>query len=137
MLLARDKRKGLYQVVEDERFKNFSIILGIADKMREAWVLNGFVAKDDTERKMLDSLKSELALDPVKEAHRLRAPNKSGTRNPKCFLARLTGEDLEREACCWRETPLDKLRQRGKDTGLEAYLDNLRNRLIPLLDHRA
>jgi len=48
-------------------------------------------------------------------------------------LDRLTDDDVMREGPCWRETPLEQLRQRGRETGLAAYLSEVEQRLVPLL----
>jgi hypothetical protein len=117
----------------EERFADWAMVVGIADKMREAWVLNGFVPATTAERTLLSRLKAELGLDPVADAHRLRALGESEPRNPKRMLTVLTGGDREREAACWKDPPLAELRQRGGSTGLAEFLDSLRDRLLPLI----
>ena len=55
-------------------------------------------------------------------------------RNPKVVLEELTARNDElREQQCWQETSLELLRQRGKYTGLTDYLDEIEQRLIPVL----
>lgn len=39
----------------------------------------------------------------------------------------------EREILCWQSTPLDVLRERGQQTGLTAYIIEIEERLIPIL----
>ena len=112
---------------------SLNVIVGIADKMREAWVLNGFIPRWEAEKKTLQNLKTALSFDPTREAERLRAAKPSDLRHPKRVLSELTAADAGRQACCWLETPLDELRQRGAGTGLAKFLDELRNRLAPLI----
>ena len=54
-------------------------------------------------------------------------------RNPKVVLEELTARNELREQQCWQETSLELLRQRGKYTGLTDYLDEIEQRLIPVL----
>jgi len=128
-----DKRVGLRQAAAESRFTSLNVIVGIADKMREAWVLNGFMPRGEAEKKTLQSLKTALSFDPTREAERLRAAKQSDLRHPKRVLSELTAADAGRQACCWLETPLDELRQRGAGTGLAVFLDELRSRLAPLI----
>lgn len=44
----------------------------------------------------------------------------------------LTAEDADREARCLTEAPLDRLRDRGEHSGLRAFLDEVKTRIIPL-----
>jgi hypothetical protein len=130
---SEDKRAGLRQATEEPRFASLSAVVGIANKMREAWVLNGFLPQSDAETQILRRLTTELSFDPTQAAERLRAAKPSEARHPKRVLSELTGDDLEREERCWLETPLDELRRRGAGTGLTAFLDELRERLTPLM----
>lgn len=130
---SEDQRAGLRQAAADPRFAGLTVVVGIADKMREAWVLNGFVPQSGEEAEALRRLTTELGFDPTRQAERLRAPNESEPRHPKRVLSELTGDDPSREERCWLETPLDELRQRGAGTGLTAFLDELRDRLAPVI----
>lgn len=131
---TEDGRAGLRQAVADPRFAKLHVVLGIADKMREAWVLTGFDPCTEVEAARLRELRGEIGFDPIREPERLRSSDKTATRHPKAALARLTGGDTEREEPCWSEPPLDQLRERGANCGLAAYLNELRERLVPLLE---
>jgi hypothetical protein len=55
-------------------------------------------------------------------------------RSAKRVLKHLVHGDPDREANCWKETPLQILRSRGVQTGLREYLEEVEERLVPLLD---
>jgi len=113
------------------------IIIGTADRMREAWVLNGFVPINSGEKQALADLIDLLKFDPCEEAHRLRSISKEEPdriRNPKVVLEQLTDGDDNREQQCWEETALEILRARGRNTGLTDYLEEIENRLLVILD---
>jgi hypothetical protein len=52
--------------------------------------------------------------------------------NRECWVRRLVGEDKDREETCWTGCDLEILRVRGAETGLAAYLDEIRSRIVPL-----
>jgi hypothetical protein len=128
-----DRREGLRQAAREPRFAALNPVVGIADKMRESWVLSGFSPATAAERAALAALKDALGLDPTVEPERLRAAAHSEPRHPKRALAELTGSDAAREARCWLDTSLAELRARGGRNGLAAFLDDTRDRLAPLL----
>lgn len=104
------------------------VVIGTADRMREAWVLNGFTPLNLEETQILEEIKTKLKFDPCEEAHKLRSNSweePDRVRNPKVAIAKLTGGDSSREQKCWEETSLDLLRARGKYTGLTVYLDEI------------
>jgi hypothetical protein len=135
----QDERRVRLEQVREERGQNLSdtaIVIGVADTKREAWVLNGFVPLDESEERLLADLRQRLLFDPTIEAHRLRATTADEPeriRNAKIILDILTQENQEREILCWQITPLDVLRERGKQTGLTAYIVEVEERLIPIL----
>jgi len=128
-----DRREGLRQAAAEPRFAGLHAVVGVADKMREAWVLNGFVAHTPAEQARLAQLRADLTFDPVCEAHRLRDHSEDAPRSPKRVLKRLTDGDAEREARCWLEPPLADLRSRGAKTGLGQFLDEASRHLTHLL----
>jgi hypothetical protein len=147
VLLIRDldnqpeRREGMEQARAQYsgRQPALKIVIGTADRMREAWVLNGFVPNDSTEEERLEAIRSQLNFDPCVEAHRLRsisAAEPDRFKNPKVVLRELTGGNNLREKRCWEETPLAQLRERGQDTGLTAYLEEVEQRLVPLIGYR-
>lgn len=101
-------------------------------------MLNGFVCAGQQEEENLEDLCQELELnfDPCLEAHRLRHSShtaRSNRRDPKLVVKRLTGGDWDREQECWTQTPLATLRERGVETYLTEFLDEVKNRLLPLI----
>ena len=130
-----DRKQGMEQArlehIEDR--PSIEIVIGIADRMREAWVLNGFIPLDPTEAQILARIKTKLSFDPCEEAHRLR-DEPGEERNPKLVIKQLTGGDIIREQQCWEETDLEILRSRGANTGLREYLEEVGQRLISILD---
>lgn len=144
VLLIRDldnqpeRRDGLEQarVEHIARQPKLEIVIGTANRMREAWVLNGFLPADRKEESILDNIKNRLTFDPCEEPHRLRSNSwdePERVRNPKVVLEQLTNNDKSREQQCWEETSLPVLQQRGKNTGLTAYLQEVEQRLIPVI----
>jgi hypothetical protein len=132
----RERKQGIEQVRTayiDEQ-PRIEIVIGAADRMREAWVLNGFVPLDSTERQILDQIKANLNFDPCEEAHQLR-DDPGEDRNPKVVVKKLTGGDISREQQCWEETDLEILRSRGTKTGLTDYLAEIEQRLIPIINN--
>ncbi|MEZ4861411.1 MAG: hypothetical protein R3C14_08895 [Caldilineaceae bacterium] len=133
-----ERRTSLEEAREEyaQRFSSLMVVIGLANRMREAWVLNGFLPLDKVEESILAELQQKLLFDPTLEAHRLRATTleePERIRNPKVVLNLLTKEDSERERHCWQSTPLDLLRTRGSTTGLTQYMNEVKERLAPLL----
>jgi hypothetical protein len=129
-----ERKQGIEQArleyTEDRPY--VEIVIGVADRMREAWILNGFTPLNVEEKQTLAQIKANLSFDPCEEAHRLR--DESGEeRNPKLVLKRLTGGNISREQQCWEETDLEILRSRGANTGLQEYLHEVEQRLISIL----
>ena len=108
------------------------MVLGCPDLEREAWVLAGFEPENDAERQMLAEERRALGFCPCEEAHRLRDPDDHAPRSPKRALRDLTGADDARAARCWEDADLDRLRARGKGSGLSAFLGEVREHLVGL-----
>lgn len=133
-----ERREGIEQARSEHinLQPKLEIIIGTADRMREAWVLNGFIALNQEERRILEEIKAKLNFDPCKESHRLRSNSEEEPdriRNPKVVVKNLTGEKMERERQCWEETSLELLRERGVHTGLTAYINEIEQRLTPII----
>lgn len=130
-----ERRRGIEQArsEHEDRQPQIEIIIGTADRMREAWVLNGFIPMNSEEKRILAQLKTKLTFDPCEEAHRLR-DDPGEDRNPKLVVKKLTGGDIIREQQCWEETDLEILRVRGANTGLREYLNEIEKRLISIFD---
>jgi hypothetical protein len=129
------RRQGIEQArsEHEDRQPQIEVIIGTADRMREAWVLNGFVPLDSEEKRVLAQIKTKLSFDPCEEAHRLR-DDLGEDRNPKLVVKKLTVGNIIREQQCWEETDLEILRSRGSNTGLRAYLNEVEQRLVSILD---
>ena len=132
----KDRRDGLMQAREDKQ-THLTTIIATPNPKREAWVMNGFVCENERERAELESIRREINFDPCLEAERLRYASHTSRpeRDPKKILQRLTAGDGEREERCWTETPLTTLRQRGSETFLTNYLDEIREQLLALFSN--
>lgn len=132
-----DRKAGLEQVRREDlqNPQSLQIVLGVANPKREAWVLNGFLPVNPVEEKILATLTQELHFDPCLEAQRLRAPRSipDQSRNIKKVVEQLTQGSQDRERQCWEETDLTMLKQRGLNTGLTEYLEDLAFRLPQVL----
>lgn len=118
---------------EAEREENFPpVLLALPHTKRECWVLAGFEPQTESERRILEDLRQELGSDPRFNAETLSAAEPGARRNAKRVLEALTGGDQDRESACWAEGDLQTLRERGFATGLADYLDEIRNRLVPV-----
>jgi hypothetical protein len=104
--------------------------------MRESWILNGFVPSNQEEAQILKEITTELTFNPCEESHRLRSNSLTEPdriRHPKVVVEKLTGGQMEREQQCWEDTDLEILRKKGVQTGLTAYIDEIEERLIPII----
>lgn len=129
------RKKGLEQGRQNDRSGKV-IAVGFAIVERECWVLSGFEPRDDGETSRLDAESKNLGFDPRLRNHDLTAcKNDDAVHSPKRVLRILTGNDRDRERLCWTETSLELLRERGHENGLAAFLDEVRDRLGPLIGH--
>lgn len=124
-----ERRQGLAQArsgtPQPER-----VVIGVAHPEREAWVLAGFVPCDPREHDACASERQRLGFDPAQHPHELRG---DGKRCAKTALANLLGTDRDREHRCLTEPPLSELRRRGQQTGLAAFLDEVEERIVPVV----
>lgn len=132
-----ERKEGLKQARSEHINKTpkLEIVIGAADPKREAWVLNGFIPSNQQEEQILEEIKNKLSFDPCIESHRLRATSEKEPermRNVKVVVEQLTG-NMEREKLCWEETNLKHLRERGVDTGLTDYIQEVEERLAAIL----
>lgn len=125
-----ERRTGLQQARDVQEWP-FPIAIGVAHPKRECWVLAGFEPQNEAERRSLAEIERELEFDPRLRAHTLRArPGES--RNAKRVLEQLVGRDPDREEACWMLCDLEVLRSRGAETGLVDYLNEIRERIVPV-----
>ncbi|MEB3342609.1 hypothetical protein [Okeania sp.] len=133
-----ERKESIEKVRSEYSDRQFKIVMGMANRNREAWVLNGFIPLDKSEAKILEEIKSELKFDPCEESHRLCSNSKEETkrmRNPKIVLEKLTRGEFERERKCWEETSLETLQKRGVSTGLTDYMNEVENQLTSIIFH--
>jgi len=128
ILLVRDqddqpeRRIGLDQA-RGQDHGGMVIVVALAVVEREAWVISGFDPQ-------------VLGFDPRLRSHELTAcKNDQAPRSPKRVLRQLCGDDRHRERHFWTTTPLERLRERGGENGLAAYLQEVRDRLARLIGH--
>lgn len=107
------------------------IALAVAEPMNEAWVMAGFEPAEDREQAALDAARAELGFAPNASPEELDAREHGAKRSAKRVLDQLC-PDPDRRTRCWRETPLETLRQRGQRCGLTPYLDEVCEKLAPL-----
>jgi hypothetical protein len=132
-----ESRAGLEQArrkYEVEQMQPVPVVIGVADRCREAWVLVGYVPRNAREQERHKTLTRELTFDPSREPHRLRHPRSGQARHAKDVLENLCDGDLGREQPCWAETPLETLKENGEACGLKAYLEEIETRLVPVYD---
>jgi hypothetical protein len=108
------------------------ILIGVAHSKRECWVLAGFDAANADEQSRLATLRQELGFDPCLHAEDLTATSPGSKRDAKRVLSELTQDDYQREVVCWTEAPLEQLEARGEKTGLASFIQEVRERLVPL-----
>ncbi|MEQ8819514.1 MAG: hypothetical protein RLY93_04670 [Sumerlaeia bacterium] len=135
-----ERKEGLEQARDEPSRRPFEVIIGVAEPCREAWVLAGFVPEEHEASKLSDEQR-RLGFCPVERSHLLKPrENKQLKKGQSSTSAKAVHANLlpnpDREAQCWRETPLPLLRERGHGCGLTAYLDELDTRLIPLFAER-
>lgn len=141
LLFVRDldsspqRLQGIEQAREEAGDTEIEMILATPDPEREAWVLNGFVARSAAEENAFAKEMKQLGFDPCVESHRLRGDVRRGQekRDIKKLVERLTGGDRDREKACGEVTPLALLEERGRTSRLADYLVEIKSRLLPLL----
>lgn len=128
-------RAEMLRGVQRARVDGLPILLAVAHQEAEAWVLAGFEPRHAAERDALRGLATELGFDASAEPHRATANVRDDPRDAKRCCEALLGDDLyaPRATDCWQQTPLQRLRTRGAQTGLAEYLCDVELRLLPVL----
>ncbi len=126
-----ERRAGLQQAREEILGQVF-IALATPFPKQEAWVLNGLICAEG-EEETLAALRQELGFDPCHKAEALQAKDETAKRSAHRVVRALIGESRERKEKCWTDTPLTILRERGSATYLNAFLDETKEILFPLL----
>ena len=125
-----DARRSAILRVRDNTPLSIPVVVGVANRMRECWVLNGYEPADEEERAQLAVEHERVGFDPRFRSHELTDRNENGDRSPKRVLRALTGDDQDRERKCLTNTSFETLRLRGAETGLLEFLHELQERLI-------
>ncbi len=128
-----DRKDGMQQAVAEVEGK-LVVAMAAQYPKREAWILNGFFCDSEQEGQRLERIRQRLNFDPCEEAHRLRYSSNTSdpARDPKRIIDELE-IDFAREHRCWAEVGLDILRTRGENTYLRHFLDEVKEKLLPLL----
>jgi hypothetical protein len=139
LVLSRDldsqheRKDGMQQAAAEVEGK-LPVAIAAQYPKREAWILNGFWGDSEQDKERLATIRQRLNFDPCEEAHRLRysSATSDSARDPKRIIDELE-IDFERERRGWAEVELDILRMRGENTYLRHYLDEVQEKLLPLL----
>ncbi|MEM9462040.1 MAG: hypothetical protein AAGF11_48225 [Myxococcota bacterium] len=122
-----ERRRGLEQA-RDGFGAAEQVVIGVANPEREAWVLAGFVTRDDQERQRLAVERQRLGFDPTAKPHQLGG---HGNRDAKRAYANLV-VDRERERECLTVPELAELSRRGQGAGLADFLAEVHERVVGL-----
>jgi hypothetical protein len=98
----------------------------------EAWAIACFVAKNKAGEERLDQVRKRISFCPVAEPERLHSTVRNSDRDAKKIAEELFGGDRER-SLSWLELPFETLRQRGANIGLADLIDQLDEKIVPLL----
>jgi hypothetical protein len=112
-----------------DRTLDYRVVLAGASPEIEAWWLCGFEPINAEESTRLQAWRRTLGYSPVERPERLSAGRNDTKADCKRVFKELTGGDVER--CL--EAPLERLRLRGGNCGLSAFLGEVAERLGPLL----
>ena len=124
--------QGLRQA-RDFSLRPESVLVGVAIPDIDSWVLSGFEPETAQEQERLEAQHQLLGKDPRTHGYTLGGYKNHRKRNVRRVLDALCPNDSERRQRCWTKTPLSILRQRGAANGLTLFLNEVRQRLAPLL----
>lgn len=122
-----ERKRGLEQA-RDGLGVAKQVVIGVANPEREAWVLAGFMPRDEQERQRLAAERQRLGFDPTAKPHQLGG---HGNRDAKRAYANLV-VDRERERECLMVPELTELSQRGRGAGLADFLAEVEERVVKL-----
>ncbi len=142
ILLIRDddriteRRLGLEQARNKSPWSARRVAIGLAHCKREAWILSGF-EPSESELEKFDEQRTLLGFSPQLQSHRLTAKHDLKDKlNAKRVVTELVGNSSEREAACYEKPSLQTLKDRGQENGLAAFIAELEERLIPVIQDR-
>ncbi|MCA9608339.1 MAG: hypothetical protein KC619_22170 [Myxococcales bacterium] len=137
VVLGRDvdgrlkRRDGFRRAIRDRSW-SLAVLGLLAEPESEAWYLAGFVPTSKGERDALAAVRERLRFDPTEHPHRLTSTVPGGRKDAKSVLDDLVGADTARRRDCL-EAPFDRLRRVGVDCGIVDFLDQVDDRLLPLV----
>jgi len=134
-LQDQGRRRGLEQARQEHELRGRSpnvVVIGLAVPKREAWVLVGFDPLDDEEREALASEQRRLGFDPTRRPHQLTASKHGAEHDIKVCVSALA-IDQSREVACYSSRSISELRERDKGIGLSGYLNEVLDRICPIL----
>lgn len=143
LILVRDldpdhpepRRHSLEQVRNES--PELIIVLATPFPNQEAWVLNLF-QPTEAETQILIALRQELGFDPCQKPEELTATDQIAKRSIKRVVRELTGGSRDRKEQCWSSAQLSILKndddERGIKTNLKAYLNEVKQLLLPIID---
>jgi hypothetical protein len=131
-----ERRRGLEQARRSSG-TGIPVVIGLAHPKRECWVLAGYEPRDQEETDALNRARRELGFDPRQHAEGLTAKHLQDKRNAERLLETLSGGVWQRQADCWKHSDFEILKDRGVNTGLTAYLEEVRRLLVPLFSGRS
>jgi hypothetical protein len=135
VILARDmdgypeRLAGIVQVRDGLPWP-FKVAVAMADPEIEAWHVAGFTPEGPDEQGRLDALQRELSFDPTTQSHRLTAHPNDARTDAKRVLEHLCGADQRRREACLVDHII--LRQRGAANGMNAFLDEIDEHVVPV-----
>lgn len=140
LILARDldskpieHRKTMEAVRQENKTTlNFPIILATPNRVVESWMLHGFICENEHEEEQLKTLRQDFGFDPCTHGHQLH-PDDAKDVIGKLISDTGGSKNMERRGRCWANTDLKTLSERGQDSHLAAFLDEVKNDLLPLL----
>ena len=124
-----EARREAIRKVRDAIAHPVPVVVGVANRMRECWVINAF-DPNEQERDQFDAECNRIGFDPRARAHHLADRNEGEDRCPKRVLRSLSSDDRNRERECVSSAPLERLRLRGEETGLNDFIDELEAHLL-------
>jgi hypothetical protein len=111
----------------------FQIVAAMPEPEIEGWIVSGFSPADAGERTTLEELRRQLSFDPTAQSHRLTAHPNDAAADAKRVLARLSGEDRDRQRACLER---DVVYARGERNGARRFLDEVDQRVVPMFVRR-
>lgn len=136
VVIARDldgepsRRTGIQQACAEGNWP-FAIVVALPEPEVEAWLIAGFIPKDEQERLLVESLRIDLHFNPTEAPHRLQSTNTGSAKDAKSVLGRLAPDPERQEECL--DAPLAHLRlTRYEATGLVAFLDGIGEKIVPI-----